>query len=286
MGCSGEYLLGLGFQGCSGACSTPFSRLLQPSVRSVVDLGVMAFGHHPLPSPLCGRVTLSVGVHSVYAPVSKSGRLAGLLRSQGSIHSSAGSSCFSSLSSLLVPWHGLPVPGSVLWPLHGSAGLHLGHGSCFSYTPFSGYPYGSIPRHLAGPVFLSGVSPRGSSACPPTLSRFRDCYPSQVFQPHTFPGSAVSVGRHRFHLFQGFSVGGTHLTAAIYSRRISVMRLAYREPVAVASRRSFLASSPSSGRLAFFLSWLTSFLAANWDCGPSSSASIVHGTVRIWRLQS
>ena len=47
-GCSGEFLLGLGFQGCSGACSTPFSRLLQPSVRSVVDLGVMAFGHHPL----------------------------------------------------------------------------------------------------------------------------------------------------------------------------------------------------------------------------------------------
>ena len=167
-----------------------------------------------------------------------------------------------------------------------STGLHLGHGSCFSYTPFSGYPYASIPRHLAGPVFLSGVSPRGSSACPPTLSRFRDCLPSQVFQPHTFPGSAVSVGRHRFHLFQSFSVGGTHLTAAIYSRRISVMRLAYREPVAVASGRSFLASSPSSGRLAFFLSWLTSFLAAHWDCGPSSSASIVHGTVRIWRLQS
>ena len=129
-------------------------------------------------------------------------------------------------------------------------------------------------------------SPRGSSACPPTLSRFRDCHPSQVFQPHTFPGSAVSVGRHRFHLFQGSSVGGTHLTAAIYSRRISVMRLPYREPVAVASRRSFLASSPSSGRLAFFLSWLTSFLEANWACGPSSSASIVHGPVRIWRLQS
>ena len=75
-GCSGEFLLGLGFQGCSGACSTPFSRLLQPSVRGVVDLGVMAFGHHPLPSPsLCGCVTLSVGVHSVYAPVGESGRL-------------------------------------------------------------------------------------------------------------------------------------------------------------------------------------------------------------------
>ena len=116
--------------------------------------------------------------------------------------------------------------------------------------------------------------------------QFLGCHPSHVFQPHTFPGSAVSVGRLRFHLFQDFSVGGTHLSAAFCNRRIYVMRLAYREPVAVASRRSFFASSPSSGRLAFFLSWLASFLAANWDCSPSSSASIVPGTVRFWRLQS
>ena len=101
-GCSRGGLLGLGFQGCSGACSTPFSRLLQPSVSSVVDLGVIVFGHHPLPShSLCGRVTLSDGVHSVCAPVSTSGGLDGLLQSQGSVSSSAGSSCFSSLSSLL-----------------------------------------------------------------------------------------------------------------------------------------------------------------------------------------
>ena len=92
-GCCREYLLGLGCQGCSGACSTPFSRLLQPSVRGVVDLEVMTFGRHPLPYPsLCGRVTLSVGVHSVCAPVSKSGGLTGLLRSPGSVHSNGGSS--------------------------------------------------------------------------------------------------------------------------------------------------------------------------------------------------
>ena len=78
---------------------------------------------------------------------------------------------------------------------------------------------------------------------------FGVCHPSQEVQPHTFPGSAVSVDHHRFHLFQGFSVGGTHLTAAIYSRRFSVMRLAYRKPVAVASRRSFLAGSPRSWQL-------------------------------------
>ena len=106
-GCGRESLLGLGCQGCSGACSTPFSRLLQPSVRSVVDLEVMTFGRHPLPYPsLCGRVTLSVGVHSVCAPVSKSGGLAGLLRSPGSVHSSDGSSAYIPVTVhlLLVPF--------------------------------------------------------------------------------------------------------------------------------------------------------------------------------------
>ena len=39
----------------------------------------------------------------------------------------------------------------------------------------SGDPYATVPRRLAGPVFLSGVSPRGSSDCPPTLSRVGNC---------------------------------------------------------------------------------------------------------------
>ena len=102
-GCSGGGHLRLICQGCCGACSTPFSRLLQPSVRSVEDLGVMASGHRPLPSQsLCGRVSLPDGDHSVCAPVGASGGLDGLHRSEGSVSSSAGSSSFSSLSSLHV----------------------------------------------------------------------------------------------------------------------------------------------------------------------------------------
>ena len=159
-GCSRGGHLGLNCQGCCGTCSTPFSGLLQPSVRCVEDLGVVAFSHRPLPSQsFCGRVSFSDGDHSVCAPVRASGRLDGLHRSQGSVSSSASSSCLSSLSTLRLPWTGLPVQGSVLWPLHGSAGLHQGHGSCFSYTPFSRYPYASIPRRLVSPVLLSGVSP-------------------------------------------------------------------------------------------------------------------------------
>ena len=175
-------------QGCSGACSTPFSRLLQPSVRSMEDLGVMASGHRPLPShSLCGRVPLSAGDHSVCTPVSTSGRLDGLHRSQGSVSSGASSSCFSSLSSLHVPWHGLPVQSSVLCPLHGSAGLHQGHGSCFqlysilwvsvcvdtSMTGWSSLPLGSLSLRICR-LSSNFVKNWGLSSTPEV-------------QPHTFP---------------------------------------------------------------------------------------------------
>ena len=227
-GCSGGGHLRLTYQGCCGACSTPFSRLLQPSLRSVEDLRVMASGHRPLPSPsLCGRVSLPDGVHSVCAPVGASGGLDGLHRSEGSVPSSTGSSNFSSLSSLHVPRHCLPIQSAVLWTLYGSASLHQGNGSCFNYTPFYGNPYATVSRRLASPVCLSGVPPQGSSS---------------------ITGGSVSGGYHRLHLFQGFSVGGAHLTAAVNSRGVSVLRLASRELLALATRHTFFAGSPSSWR--------------------------------------
>ena len=224
-GCSREYLLGLGCQGCSGACSTPFSRLLQPSVRSVVDLEVMTFGRHPLPYPsLCGRVTLSVGVHSVCAPVSKSGGLAGLLRSR------------EAYIPVTVPPTSRPFLRFLLRDT-----VYQFQALCFGLStappvftwvmaPVSAilHSLGIRMRRYLDTWLVQSSSQESllevSSTCPPTLSSFWDCHPSQVFQPHTFPGSAVSVGRLRFHLFQGFSVGGTHLSAAIYNRRIYVMR--------------------------------------------------------------
>ena len=45
----------------------------------------------------------------------------------------------------------------MLWPLHGSAGLHRGPGSCFGCTPFYGDPYEPVPRRLASPVILSDL---------------------------------------------------------------------------------------------------------------------------------
>ena len=227
----------------------PFSRLLQPSVRSVEDLGVMASGHRPLPShSLCGRVSLPDGDHSVCAPVSASGGLDGLHHSDGSVPSSAGSSSFSSLSSLHVPRHCLSFQSAVLWPLPCSAGLPQGHGSCFCYTPFSGGPYETVSRRLARPATLSGGPPRGSSDCSPTLSRVGGCGQPPAIQPGSITGGSVSGGCHRLRLFQGFSVGGAHLPAAVNSRGVSVLHLAYRGLMAIATRRPFFAGSPRSWR--------------------------------------
>ena len=209
----------------------------------------MASGHRPLPSPsLCGRVSLPDGDHSVCAPVGASGGLDDLHRSDGSVSSSTGSSCFSSLSSLPVPRHCLPFQSAVLWPLHGSVGLRQGHGSCFSYTPFYGDPSVTVSRRLASPVCLSGVPPQGSADCSPTLSPVGDCGRPPVFRPGSITGGSVSGGCHRLHLFQGFSVGGVHLTAAVNSHGVTVLRLASRDLLALATRRTFFTGSPSSWR--------------------------------------
>ena len=80
------------------------------------------------------------------------------------------------------------------------------------------------------------------------MSRVGDCGQPPEIQPGSITGGSVSGGCHRLHLFQGFSVGGTHLTAAVNSRRVSVLRLASRELMALATLHTFFAGSPSSWR--------------------------------------
>ena len=247
-GCSGGGHLGLSCQGCCGACSTPFSRLLQPSVRCVEDLGVVVSGHRPLLSQsLCGRVSISDGDHSVCAPVGQGDWMASIdLKEaylQVPVHpASRHFLCF------VFRDKSLPAQSAVLWPIHGSAGLHQGHGSCFRNTPFYGDPYETVSRRLARPVFLSRVPPPGSSDCPPTLPRVGDCCQPSEIQSGSITGCSVSGGCHRHNLFQGFSVAGAHLQAPVNSSRISVLRLASRELMALAAGRPFFAGSPSSWR--------------------------------------
>ena len=249
-----EVTLGLIAKGAVELAPFPFSWLLLPSVRSVEDLGVLASSHRPFPSQsLCGRVPLSDGDHSVCAPVCTPGGdwMASIdLKEayfQVPVHPASRhflrfvvrgtvyqfkALCFG-LSTAPQVFTRVMAPVSAI--LH-SLGIHM--------RRYLG--------RLAGPVFLSGVSPRGSSDCPPSLSRIGDCYQSHENQPRTFPGSSVSRGRYRLHLFQGFSVGGTHRAGC--SQQPPHFSPAPRLPRACGCRFS-----------ACFLRWLTSFLAA--DCG-------------------
>ena len=132
--------------------------------------------------------------------------------------------------------------------------------------------YAQVSRRLASPVVLSGIPPPGSPDCPRPLSRVGDCGQPAEIPPRSIPGGAVSRGCHQHLDFHGFSVAGAHLQAAVNCRRISVLRLASRELVALAAGY-------------VFLRWLTWFLEADCGCGLSSCASIVLGIVRISRLR-
>ena len=107
-------------QWCCGACSTSVSRLLQPPVCSLEDLGVVATCHRPVSSQsLRGCVALPDGDHPVCSSVCPSGGLDGLHRPSGSVSPGSCPSGVSSLPSLCGPWPHLPVQSAVLRSVHG-----------------------------------------------------------------------------------------------------------------------------------------------------------------------
>ena len=197
-GCAQGGHPGFDCQGYSGACSTSLSRLLQPSVCGLENLGVVASSHRPLvPQLLRGCVTLPDGDHSVCPAFHPSGRLDGLHRSPGGLSSGSYPSGISSLPSLCDQWPSLSVHSTVFRPLHGHAGFHPGHGSCFCHPPLVGYSHEALPRRLACPVLLSRVSPPGSPGCSGPLSGAGHCDQPREVQPSALSGGAVSRGGHQ-----------------------------------------------------------------------------------------
>ena len=250
-GCSWEGHPGFDCQGCCGACSSSLPRLLQPSVFGLENLGVVETSHRSLDSqPLCGRVTFPNGDHPVCPPVCTSGRLDGLHRSQGGLPSGSSPSGISTLPSLCDKWPGLPVHSSVFWPLHGSAGFLLGHGSCFLHPPFLGYPHEAVPRRLASPVVLTRVSPPGPSCGADPLSGSGHRHQPGEVQPSAFSGGSVSRGGDRCPVFCGFSFARSRRQATANSWRISVLRRSSSQYLALAARHAVLAVPSRSRGLA------------------------------------
>ena len=243
-GCARGGHPGFNCQGCGGACSTSLSQLLQPSVCGLENLRVVASGHRSLnPQLLRGRVTLPDGDHSVCPAFHPSGQLDGLHRSPGGLPSGSRPSGISSLPLLCDQWPGLSIQGTVFRPLHGPAGFHPCHGSCFCHPPLVGYSHASLPRRLACPVFLSRVSPPGSPGCPGPLSGAGCCDQPREVQPCSLLGCTVSRGDHQCPVFCGFSVARSRLQASVNRRRISVLRLASYQCLALSAGDAFLPSS-------------------------------------------
>ena len=236
-------------QECCGACSSAFPRLLQPAFCCVEDLRVLETRHRSLdPQSLRGRVPFQDGDHPVCPPVCSSGRLDGLHRPQGSLPASPCPSRLSSLPSVCGTGQSVPVLCSLLWPLHGSAGLLTGHGSCFRHSPFLGYPHEAVPRRLACPVVLSRISHSRPSGSPQSLPRARDCGEPRKVSPRTFSGVAISGCSDRHQIFQGFSIAGSRRQAKVNSWRISVLRRSSSQYLALASGHALLPLPSSPGR--------------------------------------
>ena len=240
---------GFNCQGCGGAYSASLPQLLQPPVCGMEDLGVVETSHRSLDSQsLRGRVTLPDGDHPVCPPVCSSRRLDGLHRSQGGLPPGSCTSGISPLPSLCGTWPSVPVHCSVFWPLHGSAGLLTGHGSCFRHSPFLGYPHEAVPRRLARPVVLPRLSPPGpSGGFGPLSGAGHHRQPGEV-PPRTLLGGSVSRGGDRCPVFRGFSVARLLRQAAINSWRISVLRRCSRQYLALAAGNAVLPLPSSSGR--------------------------------------
>ena len=232
---------GVDCQGCCGACSSSLSRLLQPPVCGLEDLGVVAAGHRPVPpQSLRGRFALLHGDHPVCSSVCPAGGLDGLHRSSGDISSGFCASGISSLPALCGSWPHLPIQSVVLRSVHGPAGLHSGYGSCVRYSSFLGYPYASLPGRLARPGLIPGGSPPGSRGCLVPLSRVGDRDQPGEVQLLSVSGGTVSLGGHRHKDFYGFSIARSRLQAAVSLRQISVLRSASCQLVAVASGDALL----------------------------------------------
>ena len=140
--------------------STSFSRLLQPSFCGDESLRVLAAGNRPFLIKSQGvKDTIQDGDYPVHSVVSPQRGLDGLHRPQRRISPGSNPPGFQEVSEIHGLQQGLPIQGPLLRPVHGSAGLHPGHGSGFDYFTYSRHPSSAVSGRLAD----SGVLPRAGS---------------------------------------------------------------------------------------------------------------------------
>ena len=99
----------------------------------------------------------------------------GLHRSQRCVSSGSNASGIQEVSKVHGVRQSVPIQGPLLWSVHGSAGLHAGHGSGFGNSPQSWRSTSMLPGRLADAGVLPGAGPTCSEDSSPVVQLFGDC---------------------------------------------------------------------------------------------------------------
>ena len=228
-----------------------FSRLLQPSVCGDEGLGVVAAGNRPFSFESQGvEDTVQDGDYPAHSVVSLQRGLDGLHRPQRCLSSDSNPSGFQEVSEVHGLRQGLSVQGPLLQSVHGSTGLHPGHGSGFGY--FTQFRHSSLA--LSGRLVDSGILPRAGSPVfedsASSLQLSGDCrqlgeVTACSDSEDMLSGSPIGLGQ-----FQGFSSPETSRQAALNWRRVSILRGAACKILAGVAESSFLTNPAHSGGMA------------------------------------
>ena len=232
-----------------GAGSIPISGVLQPVICGDEGLRVVEAGNRPLATePEDSQDFLQDGDTTVGSAFGPSWGLDGVSRLEGCVLAGSDASGISQVSQVRGLWEGLPVQSSLLWPLPGSSGLHLGHGSCFGFSAPIRHSVTSLPRRLAHP----GLLPKAGSPCsgfsPSALSFAGDSRQLREVAADSIAAHGISRGPSGLYLFQGFSCPQESREASLNWRRILVLRAAADVILAGAAGCTGFTDSARSGR--------------------------------------
>ena len=211
----------------------------------------METGHRPFATESEGSEDfLQDGDSQVSASFGSDWRLDGVSGLEGCVLASSDASGLPQVPQVRSIGEGVPVQGSLLWSVHDSAGLHTGHGSCFSFPSPIRHSSSSISRQLADPSVFSGAGSLCSEYSSPALSLAGNCHQLGEVTADSDSADGLSGSPPRLYLFQGFSCPKESREASLNWRRILVLRRAASFILARTLGSSVFNDSAHSGRSA------------------------------------
>ena len=185
----------------------------------------METGHRPFHSELEDSADiLQDGDTSIRSSLGSSGGLDGVSGLEGCVLAGANAPGFTQVPQVHGGGEGVPVPGTLLRPFHGSASFYQGHGSCVSDSTQDGGTTLSLPERLVASCILTRASSPCSEDSAPTLQAPQDCCQLGEVSGDSDSADGISGSHPGLYCFQGFSCPEESREASLNWRRILVLR--------------------------------------------------------------